>query len=114
MKRLSCTLALALLGAFATHAAEPSRKPFEAHLEPGQSHEECEHLEAGDVRRWHWKADAAADFNIHFHEADKVRFAVKRSAMRGDGGTFTAKSAQDYCWMWTAKAARVKVTGAID
>jgi len=38
---------------------------------------------------------------------------VKRQAMRGDGGSFKAKVAQDYCWMWTARDKPAKVEGAI-
>ena len=53
------------------------------------------------------------DFNIHYHEGEKVAFPVKRDAMRGDGGTFTADVAQDYCWMWTARAAAASVSGEV-
>lgn len=71
-------------------------------LEPGKSYEACMTLGAGDQRRWYFKADAPVDFNIHYHEGDQVTYAVKRDRMRGDGGTFVAKTAQDYCWTWTA------------
>jgi hypothetical protein len=53
------------------------------------------------------------DFNIHYHRGDEVFYPVKRERMRGDGGTFTAKSGEDYCWMWTAKAA-AKIEGRIE
>jgi len=53
------------------------------------------------------------DFNIHYHRGKDVFFPVKRNAMRGDGGTFTAKTAEDYCWMWTARDAPAKVEGRI-
>ena len=109
MNRLFAALALAALAPFARAAA------FEATLAPGKIHEECVRLEAGDERRWHWKSDQPAEFNIHFHVGEKVEYPVKRGAMRGDGGTFKAKVAQDYCWMWTAKGAKpAKVSGAID
>ena len=59
-------------------------------------------LGAGDQRRWYWKADGPVDFNIHSHEDGKETYAVKRERMRGDGGTFSAKTAQEYCWIWSA------------
>ena len=71
-------------------------------LAPGKPYEACMTLGAGDQRRWYFKADGPVDFNIHYHEGDKVTYAVKRDGMRGDGGTFAAKAAQDYCWMWSA------------
>jgi hypothetical protein len=53
------------------------------------------------------------DFNIHFHRGDEVIYPVRRERMRGDGGMFTAKTGEDYCWMWSAKAA-VKIEGSIE
>ena len=71
-------------------------------LVPGKPYEACMTLGAGDQRRWYFKADGPVDFDIHYHQGDEVAYAVKRDRMRGDGGTFVAKSAQDYCWTWTA------------
>jgi hypothetical protein len=53
------------------------------------------------------------DFNIHYHRGDEVFYPVKREAMRRDGGTFTAKTGEDYCWMWSAKR-DTKLEGQID
>jgi hypothetical protein len=81
-------------------------------LEPGKVHEICLRLEAGQKRSYEWSADAAVDFNIHYHRGDDVSYPVKRDATRAEKGTFTAKTGEDYCWMWTAKAA-TKVRGSI-
>jgi hypothetical protein len=111
MKRL---LVVPLL-AFAAHAAKgESTIPVEVTLQPGKMHEACAHLDKGEKRRFHWKSTAPVDFNIHYHEGAEVLFPVKRDAMRGDGGTFAAKVAQDYCWMWTAKNAAATITGKIE
>ena len=61
-----------------------------------------------------WKSDAPVDFNIHYHHEPKVFYPVKRDAMRGDGGTFVAKSGEDYCWMWTAKDKPAKLEGRVE
>jgi hypothetical protein len=103
---------VALLAAFAARADEP--RSFAVTLEPGAMHEECATLAAGEKRSYYWKAAAPVDFNIHFHEGEKVSYPVKREAMRGDGGTFVAKVAQDYCWMWTARDKPAKVEGKVD
>jgi hypothetical protein len=89
-------------------------KSFSVRLAPGAMHEECARVEAGEKRRYHWKADNAVDFNVHFHDGEKVTFPLKRDGMRGDGGTFEAKRGEDYCWMWTARNLPVKLEGRIE
>jgi len=117
MKRLpralpALLLALAFPAPWAA-AEEASTGAFTARLEPRGMHEECTHLEKGDKRGYYWRADGPVDFNIHYHRGEEAVYPVKRDAMRGDGGTFTAKSAEDYCWMWTARERPAKVEGRI-
>ena len=114
MKRLP--LALLLAAAFLAPraiAAGTSTGAFSAALEPGGMHEECAQLGKGQKRSYYWRADGPVDFNIHYHRGDEAVYPVKREAMRGDGGTFVAKEAEDYCWMWTARDRPVKVEGRI-
>lgn len=115
MKRLLAATCAALLPALACAADPPanSTDKFSVSLERGGEHEECVHLEAGQSRHYYWRASGPVDFNIHFHHGDEVSYPVKRAAMRGDGGTFTAKDAEDYCWMWTALDRPVKLDGRI-
>ena len=102
------------LRAFAADAPKDAGQPFSVTLEPAKVHEECMRLEKGDRRRYHWKSDAPVDFNIHYHKETEVFYPVKRGAMRGDGGTFDAKRAEEYCWMWTARDKPAKVEGRIE
>src|SRR5436853_3295574 len=113
MKRLTPALFLLAAIAPAVHAAE-AWKPFAATLAPRESHEECARLGKDEARRYHWKSDAAVDFNIHYHDGPEAIYPVKRDGMRGDGGTFKAKTAQDYCWMWTARDKPAKLEGRIE
>ena len=114
MKRLAL-LACASLFLLAAHAADPAKPTaVAATLESGKVHEECMRVEKGEKRRYHWKANAPVDFNIHRHEGNEVFYPVRRTAMRGDGGTFTAKSGEEYCWMWTARDKPAKVEGRIE
>src|SRR5438105_2872675 len=89
MKRLAgIAFTLAAFAAPSHGADAPLPVAVAAHIAPGKLHEECLRLEAGDKRRYHWKANAAVDFNIHYHRGDDVFYPVKREGMRGDGGTF--------------------------
>jgi hypothetical protein len=107
MRRLVFAMAMAPAFAFAAHG-------FDAQLESRGMHEECVKLQAGEKREYYWKADNAVDFNIHYHEGSEVFYPVKRDGMRGDGGSFSAKKAQDYCWMWTARDKPAKLEGKIE
>ena len=110
------TLVAALLAAVAAIAADkkgPEPISVAIDLQPKKVHEECTRLEAGQSRRWHWKSDAPVDFNIHYHRGEEVFYPIKRDGMRGDGGTFTARTGEDYCWMWTGRDAAAKIQGQI-
>ena len=111
-KLLALPCLIACAAAFA--AGAPEAKRFAVALEAKQMHEECARLEAGEQRAYSWKSDAPLDFNIHYHHHPEVFYPVKREAMRGDGGTFIAKTAEDYCWMWTARDKPAKLDGRIE
>ena len=106
-------LALAAAIAASGLACASETKAFKAELVPGAEHEECMHLDKGDKRNYSWKSDAPVDFNIHYHEKGDAAYPVKRDGMRGDGGTFEAKVAQDYCWMWSARDKKARLEGKI-
>ena len=89
-------------------------KKLDTTLEPQKMLEFCDKLAAGEKRRFHWKSSAAVDFNIHYHEGPEAIYPVKRDAMRGDGGTFTAKTEQEYCWMWTARNAQARIEAQVE
>lgn len=111
MRRLLPALLAVALPAWAADA--PSTATFKLTLEPKGMHEECATLKTGEQRRYYWKSDGPVEFNIHFHEGDKVAYPVKQDGLRTSGGTFTAKSDQDYCWMWTARAKPVQLEGRV-
>src|SRR5258708_39628988 len=113
MTRLLGTV-LALGIPLATAADPDDWKPFAVTLEALRSHEECVRIEAGTKRRYHWKSDAPVDFNIHYHSGPEVFYPVKSTGLRGDGGTFAAKTGQDYCWMWTARDKTAKIEGRLE
>ena len=72
---------------------------------PGKFVEVCEKLPKAAKVDWSFSAAAPLDFNIHFHEGKKVRFPARKDQVAKDAGTLVTKVSQDYCWMWTNKAA---------
>jgi hypothetical protein len=82
-------------------------------LEPKKIHEECMRLEPGETRKYQWKADVAVHFNIHYHRGDDVFYPVRKDTARGHNGTFKAKAAEDYCWMWSARDVPATIEGRI-
>src|SRR5258706_15081221 len=113
MKRfLPLLLALAVPVAM---AADPrsNANSFHAKLKPKKDHEECQRIAQGESRRYDWRADAPVDFNIHYHRGNDVIYAVKREAIPAANGTFTADTAEDYCWMWTSNST-VEIKGQIE
>jgi len=110
MKR-SLAVLLALLAPRAAIAAPQGA--FSVTIAAKDMHEECVHLAKGEKRNYSWRSDGPVDFNIHYHRGGKASYPVQRDGMRGDGGTFVAKAADDYCWMWSARERPVKLEGRI-
>src|SRR5690242_2487904 len=67
----------------------------------GQFAEACGKLPAGTRVAWRFEADTLLDFNIHFHEGEKITFPARQNGAAKADGTLDAASAQHYCWMWT-------------
>ena len=111
--RLLLAFALLPAAAIAADPASSVKHAFTATVAPGGVHEECVRLGQDESRKWEWTANAALDFNIHYHEGSEVLYPLKRDSLMKDKGTFRAKIAQDYCWMWTAKTP-AKVEGTIE
>jgi hypothetical protein len=74
-------------------------------IPPGKFVEACEKLPKGAKVAWSFEALAPLDFNIHYHEGKEVRFPAKKGQVTKDEGTLATTLEQDYCWMWTNKAA---------
>ena len=100
------------LGAYA--ADKPvAKRTFSFPLAAGKVHEECLPIAAGAKSSYRWKSSSPVDFNIHYHRGPEVFYPVKKDAERDARGTFDAKTAEEYCWMWTAKG-EAKIEGEIE
>lgn len=74
---------------------------YSAEVEAGGLAEVCGELAAGERVSWAFEADAELDFNIHYHEGDRVTYPVKSPQVRLLADELTAPVDQTYCWMWT-------------
>jgi len=77
-----------------------------AEVAPGGFAEVCGTLARGTAVRWHFESAGPMDFNIHYHQGQKVVFPVRRAGAAKGAATLKVKLDQDYCWMWTNKTAQ--------
>lgn len=109
MKRLLPALFLTVLGG----AAVAQERPIQLTIAPGKVGEVCMPLDAGDTLAWRFKAEPAADFNLHQHVGEQVLMPVQRQAATEDRAEHKVDRRNDWCLMWTAPAGqRVTVAGA--
>lgn len=78
-------------GQFAAKEAVAARKFVEV----------CGKLKKGQTVDWQFSSERPLDFNIHYHEGEKVAYPEKRETTSKSGGALLVAVAQDYCWMWT-------------
>jgi len=101
--RVAALLAALAFAAPAIAASGGKPGPFTHTLKPGDIAEDCVKMKAGQSREFDWTSDAPVDFNVHWHEGDKVEYPVKIDKQWKGKGRFTAERDQDYCWMWTGR-----------
>jgi len=73
----------------------------EVTLNPLKVHEECMELQPKDVLSYSFNASGPVDFNIHFHEGEKISYPVSRKNISGHEGNYSPAKEQIYCLMWT-------------
>jgi hypothetical protein len=66
--------------------------------------EVCGQLPAKSRVTWAFEADAALNFNVHFHEGKEVRYPTRQDGTAKASGNLDVPTKQDYCWMWTNKS----------
>jgi hypothetical protein len=112
MKPAALLVALIPCAALAAPPGDGKARAFSHDLKPGGVAEECLRLEAGRSRVFEWKSDSPVDFNIHYHQGEKVTYPVKANKQQEGKGRFTASAGEDYCWMWSSKFP-ARVTGRL-
>ncbi len=73
-------------------------------LAAGKFVEICGKLDKAKPVSWQFSAERALNFNIHFHEGEKVTYPAKVEGATAAAGLLKIVSEQDYCWMWSNKA----------
>ncbi|HEY0858739.1 MAG TPA: hypothetical protein VGE16_16870 [Albitalea sp.] len=77
----------------------------EARVPPGKFVELCEKLPAGSSVQWSFEAGGPLNFNVHYHEGKQVQYPTRLDNAANGQGALKAAIDQDYCWMWSNKAA---------
>ncbi|MGN6830138.1 hypothetical protein [Paucibacter sp. M5-1] len=105
--------ALLSLASFAARAelveirwSESGRFEHKASIAPAQFAEVCGKLSKGQTVTWSFKAEGPTNFNIHYHEGEKVTYPEKIDGTGAAEGRLLAAVDQDYCWMWSNKSER--------
>jgi hypothetical protein len=78
---------------------------MDKNIAPGKFVEACGKLDAGAKVAWRFEANAATDFNIHYHVGKDVVYPAQLRQTQGAQDELLVSLAQDYCWMWTNKGA---------
>ncbi len=76
-----------------------------ATIQPGKIEEACMVMAAGERLEFSFTANIGMDFNIHYHDEEKVHFPVQESSLSAWKGVYIAPHKQQYCLMWTNKHA---------
>ena len=62
--------------------------------------EKCFKMKKGQRLSYSFESAHPVDFNLHYHEGEKVTYPIKKDGVKTDKGAFTATLDQDYCLMW--------------
>ena len=73
-------------------------------IAPGKALELCGRLPQGIDVRWSFEASGPTEFNIHYHQGEKVVYRAKRIKVSRARDRLHASLEQDYCWMWHNKS----------
>ncbi|MGO9612531.1 MAG: hypothetical protein ACLPX5_05815 [Dissulfurispiraceae bacterium] len=79
----------------------PTKDQTAVTINPSRSHEECFELSPSEVLHYSFKASEPVNFNIHYHEEEKITFSVTQDNIAVTEGKFSPEKKQFYCLMWT-------------
>ena len=79
-------------------SAQEIRK--EKTLQPGKVFEACITMQSGDKLEYTFSTSTALWFNIHYHDDEKVIYAVPFGLTSSESAVFTSAESNSYCMMW--------------
>lgn len=79
-------------------------------LAPGEHHEDCVRLAAGDRVLFRFEAHPAIAFQVRYRSGEAVIMPVVRPATESDSGFFSAAETHTYCFDWAADATQPLAT----
>lgn len=108
MKNTFVAMALAVAGTVSGAVQEIRWNDAGLHAQaldvaPGKFAEVCGPLKAGEQVTWSFEADGPMNFNIHYHEGDKVSYPARENGVSKRAGELKVELDHGYCWMWSNK-----------
>lgn len=101
MTNLFKIICVSVVGFGLTFTAGAAEKRDRALVEPGKVHELCVELFFGQKLEYGFISRREMNFNIHYHEGEKVVYPVADHLTREKNEIFTAMADQTHCLMWT-------------
>jgi len=101
MRHNDIKLFIFLPALFLTSNSLAEQKVDLSSIEAGKVHEVCMKLNAGQNLTYFFKCSKTMNFNIHYHEDEKVVFPVEEYPTNMGSDVFTAPIEHGYCMMWS-------------
>ncbi|MBB4845659.1 hypothetical protein HNP55_004211 [Paucibacter oligotrophus] len=83
---------------------EAARFAHSSEIAAGKFLELCGKLGPTAAVQWSFKAAQVLNFNIHYHEGEKVGYPAKAEGLLTASGVLKPAAEQDFCWMWSNKS----------
>ena len=113
MKITLLTSVLLAVLAINTANAKNSQKHFIlVNSDKGNIGEVCPELKTGQILHFEFEASKDVEFNLHYHEGEKVTYPIEVQKTQSIKQAFKAPIDQTYCLMWKGleDKSNIKVT----
>lgn len=77
---------------------------------PGNIHEECRPMTAGQPVSYSYTAAAPLEFNVHYHQGPEVFYLAQETMSLTSAGSVVSPTDTEICLMWTNGMNRDPVT----
>ena len=113
MKTLAMSSLLFLAGSMAVSADSLTNKHFTlVTTHQNEIGEICPEMDAGQRLKFEFSSNHEVEFNLHFHEGEKVSYPIEPQTLSSIDRTIEAPIKQTYCLMWkglSEQASKIKV-----
>ena len=113
MKAFVISSLILLTGSLSVSAESLTNKHwFIAKTHQNDIGEICPEMDAGQSLKFEFESDHQVEFNLHYHEGEKVTYPIEPQKLSSITKTFKAPIKQTYCLMWKGlneEASKIKI-----